>query len=50
MQEEERLKQDMTESAHLASTFKDMGKRSVRSDCGGEYYDIYGGLGEHLLF
>ena len=68
MQEEERLKQERTESAHVVSTSKDKGKRkkelksprtkllrvqhkrnkikSVRSDCGGEYYDRYGDLDE----
>ena len=50
VQEEKRLKQDRTESAHLASTSKDKGKRSVRSDRGGEYYGRYDGLGEQLIF
>ena len=31
MQEEERLKQDKTESAHLASTSKDKGKNRKRN-------------------
>ena len=31
MQEEERLKQDKTESAHLESTSKDKGKKSERN-------------------
>ena len=30
VQEKERLKQDKTESAHLASTFKDKGKRKIK--------------------
>ena len=50
MQEEKRLKQDRTESAHLASTSKDKDKRSIRSDRGSEYYGRYDGLGEQLIF
>ena len=50
MQEEKRLKQDRAESAHLASTSKEKGKRSIRSDRGSEYYGRYDGLGEQLIF
>ncbi|KAI9195425.1 hypothetical protein LWI28_014750 [Acer negundo] len=50
VQEEEGLKQDRIENAHLASTSKDKGKMSVKSDHSSKYYGRYDSLSEQFIF